>query len=87
MNAPLDEVQQLYAVAQRDMTSLDILIASGRTPHETIGFLAQQACEKLINVKARVSVGPTLVGHGGLKPALRRAWGATFIILGVAWAS
>ena len=48
MNAPLDEAQHLYAAAQRDMTSLDILIASGRAPHETIGFLAQQACEKLI---------------------------------------
>lgn len=48
MNAALDEAQQLYASAQRDMTSLDILIASGRAPHETIGFLAQQACEKLV---------------------------------------
>jgi len=48
MNASLDEARQLYAAAQRDMTSLDILIASGRAPHETIGFLAQQACEKLI---------------------------------------
>ena len=48
MNASLDEARQLYAAAQRDITSLDILIASGRAPHETIGFLAQQACEKLI---------------------------------------
>jgi len=48
MNASLDEARQLYAAAQRDMTSLDILIASGRAPHETIGFLTQQACEKLI---------------------------------------
>lgn len=48
MNDTLDEARQLYAAAQRDMTSFQLLIETGRAPHETIGFLAQQACEKFI---------------------------------------
>ena len=48
MNAALDEANQLFRAATRDKTSFDLLLETGRAPHETIGFLAQQACEKLI---------------------------------------
>ena len=48
MSAALDEARQLYAAAGRDKTSFELLIESRRAPHETIGFLAQQTCEKLI---------------------------------------
>jgi len=45
---------QRAAAAQRDMTSLDILIASGRAPHETIGFLAQQTVAMVNNLNSFV---------------------------------
>ena len=48
MNATFDEATQLFKAGCRDRTSLQLLIESGRAPNETIGFLAQQACEKFI---------------------------------------
>ena len=48
MNAALDEARQLFRAATRDKTSLELLLGTGRAPHETVGFLAQQACEKRI---------------------------------------
>lgn len=48
MSAPLDEARQLFGAASRDKTSFELLIETGRAPHETVGFLAHQACEKLI---------------------------------------
>jgi HEPN domain-containing protein len=48
MSAPLDEARQLLRAATRDRTSFELLLGTGRAPHETLGFLAQQACEKLI---------------------------------------
>ncbi len=48
MNAALDEARQLLRAAIRDKTAFDLLIGTGGAPHETVGFLAQQACEKLI---------------------------------------
>lgn len=48
MNAAHDEAFQLLRAATRDQTSFELLLSTGRAPHETLGFLAQQACEKLI---------------------------------------
>jgi HEPN domain-containing protein len=48
MNAALDEATQLFKAGCRDRTSFQLLIETGRAPNETIGFLAQQACEKFI---------------------------------------
>jgi HEPN domain-containing protein len=48
MNAMLEEAKQLLLAAERDRTSFWLLMDSGRAPHETMGFLAQQACEKSI---------------------------------------
>ena len=48
MNAVLDEATQLFKAGCRDRTSFHLLIETGRAPNETIGFLAQQACEKYI---------------------------------------
>jgi HEPN domain-containing protein len=56
MNAALDEARQLLHAATRDQTSFELLLGTGRAPHETLGFLAQQACEKLIKA--------VLVFHG-----------------------
>lgn len=48
MNETLDEARQLLGAGQRDRTSFHLLVETGRAPHETVGFLAQQACEKFI---------------------------------------
>ena len=48
MSAPLDEAYQLLRAATRDRTSFELLLSTGRAPHETLGFLAQQASEKCI---------------------------------------
>jgi len=43
--------QQAYALIEagrRDLLALQLLIESKRAPHETIGFHAQQACEKFL---------------------------------------
>ena len=56
MNVPLDEARQLLRAATRDRLSFELLLGTGRAPHETLGFLAQQACEKLIKA--------VLVRHG-----------------------
>ena len=48
MNATLDEALQLFGAGNRDRTSFLLLVESGRAPHETVGFLAQQACEKFL---------------------------------------
>ncbi len=50
MNASLDEARQLFGADNRDRTSFHLLVETARAPHETIGFLAQQACEKFIKV-------------------------------------
>jgi len=56
MSAALDEARQLFRAATRDRTSFELLFDTGRAPHETLGFLAQQACEKFIKA--------VLVVHG-----------------------
>ena len=48
MNETLDEAQQLLGAGQRDRISFHLLVETRRAPHETVGFLAQQACEKFI---------------------------------------
>lgn len=48
MSASLEEARQLLKAGERDRISFQLLQQTGRAPHETLGFLAQQACEKFI---------------------------------------
>lgn len=48
MSGHTEEAHRLIKAAQRDRLSFELLRESQRAPHETMGFLAQQACEKLI---------------------------------------
>ena len=48
MNVLTEEVQRLLQAADRDYLSFQLLRDTGRAPQETMGFLAQQACEKLL---------------------------------------
>jgi HEPN domain-containing protein len=48
MSEHIEEARQLLEAALRDDLSFQLLMESGRAPQETMGFLAQQACEKLI---------------------------------------
>lgn len=48
MNALTEEIQRLLQAAERDHLSFQLLRDTGRAPQETMGFLAQQACEKLL---------------------------------------
>jgi HEPN domain-containing protein len=48
MSDHTEEAQRLFEAAQRDYLSFQLLNETGRAPHETMGFLAQQGCEKLI---------------------------------------
>jgi HEPN domain-containing protein len=48
MSANREQASALFAAGNRDRTSFLLLLESGRAPHETMGFLAQQACEKFI---------------------------------------
>ena len=48
MNANREQALVLFRAGNRDRTSFLLLRESGRAPHETMGFLAQQACEKFI---------------------------------------
>lgn len=43
-----EQAEPLFAAGIRDQETLQLLIESGRAPHESIGFHAQQACEKFI---------------------------------------
>ena len=43
-----DEARQLMTAAERDRLSFHLLLETGRAPNETLGFLAQQACEKYL---------------------------------------
>nr|VFJ91621.1 MAG: HEPN domain-containing protein [Candidatus Kentron sp. LFY] len=48
MNTMPDEARQLYEAACRDKISFDLLFETGRAPNESMGFFAQQTCEKCI---------------------------------------
>lgn len=48
MNVHKEQAEALIAAAKRDTLTLQLLTQSGRAPHESIGFHAQQACEKYI---------------------------------------
>lgn len=48
MSALLEEAKQLITAGERDRISFQLLQQTGQAPHETLGFLAQQACEKFI---------------------------------------
>lgn len=56
------EASQLLEAGRRDRLSFLLLLESGRAPRETVGFLAQQACEKFLKaclVLAGVAPGRT----------------------------
>lgn len=48
MNPHKEQAQALIDAGKRDALAMQLLIETKRAPHETIGFLAQQACEKFI---------------------------------------
>lgn len=48
MSGSLEEARQLFKAGERDRMSFQLLEQTGRAPHETLGFLAQQACEKFL---------------------------------------
>ncbi|NVZ08346.1 hypothetical protein HW932_03630 [Allochromatium humboldtianum] len=48
MSALLEEAKQLITAGERDRISFQLLQQTGQAPHETLGFLAQQACDKFI---------------------------------------
>lgn len=43
-----EQAEPLFDAGVREQITLQLLIESGRAPHESIGFHAQQACEKFI---------------------------------------
>jgi HEPN domain-containing protein len=63
MNTALDEATQLFKTGCRDRTSFQLLIETGRAPNETIGFLAQQACEKFIKAMLAINGVPVERTH------------------------
>lgn len=51
------EARQLFEAGTRDRLACGLLIETGRAPPESVGFLAQQACEKLIKTRIVLSGG------------------------------
>lgn len=51
------EARQLFEAGRRDHLACTLLIESRRAPPETIGFLAQQACEKFIKCRIVLAGG------------------------------
>jgi HEPN domain-containing protein len=56
MNEHREQAEALLDAASRDCLTLQLLHESGRAPNESMGFHAQQACEKFIKA--------VLVNHG-----------------------
>jgi len=56
MSDELEEARILFAAAERDRLTFALLMESGRAPHENLGFLAQQACEKFLKA-AMIAAG------------------------------
>jgi HEPN domain-containing protein len=52
MNAHKEQAEVLFQAGRRDLLSLQLLLESGRAPHESLGFHAQQASEKFIKTDA-----------------------------------
>jgi len=48
MHAHKEQAAALIQAGKRDLLTLQLLNETGRAPHETVGFHAQQACEKFI---------------------------------------
>ena len=46
------QAEVLFLAGGRDLLALSLLIETGRAPHESIGFHAQQACEKFLKTVA-----------------------------------
>lgn len=56
MNEHSEQAEALIAAGLRDQTTLRLLSQFDEAPHETMGFHAQQACEKFLKA--------VLVRHG-----------------------
>lgn len=52
MNPHREQAETLFQAGKRDLLCVDLLIQSGRAPNESIGFHAQQACEKFLKTVA-----------------------------------
>lgn len=52
MNPHKEQAEALHQAGKRDLLTLQLLIETGRAPHESIGFHAQQACEKFLKAVA-----------------------------------
>jgi HEPN domain-containing protein len=50
-----EQALALIAAGSRDALALQLLNQTGRAPHESIGFHAQQACEKFIKARLVLS--------------------------------
>jgi HEPN domain-containing protein len=48
MHGHEEQAAVLLQAGKRDLLTLQLLVETGRAPHETIGFHAHQACEKFI---------------------------------------
>lgn len=55
------EARQLFEAGTRDRLACTLLVESRRAPFETVGFLAQQACEKYI--KSRIVLAGGVVSR------------------------
>ena len=51
MNVHKEQAASLIAAGSRDALTLQLLNETGLAPHESIGFHAQQACEKFIKAR------------------------------------
>lgn len=51
MNPHKEQAEALHQAGKRDLLTLQLLIETGRAPHESIGFHAQQACEKFLKFR------------------------------------
>ena len=56
MSRHKEQANVLYQAGGRDLLALQLLIETGRAPHESIGFHAQQASEKFLKTVA-VEIG------------------------------
>ncbi len=52
MKANKEQAVALFQAGERDFLTLQLLIETGRAPHESVGFHTQQACEKFLKAVA-----------------------------------
>jgi HEPN domain-containing protein len=57
------EARQLFEAGLKDQLACSLLVESGRAPVESVGFLAQQACEKFIKCRVVLAGGAVSRTH------------------------